>query len=321
MPHPEIVIYLILVTALSVRYRTVERQGYFLSMRNEMKRLFCLVWLVISFPVLAACSFQGTIVSFDQEMIVAPGYKDPHTACDRCHGISQPKGDSALFPPEVDPSKLCLGCHNYRVNHHPVFIAPVKTVKSLFPLFDGKITCLTCHEIHGGPEHKGTSRLLRGGPYSDRRKICFGCHPREQYAAINPHHMQDDAGRRFVVNGETVCLFCHELQPDPSQDKANTVLFKADITFLCLRCHPPMHGDFIEKHFLVMPSEKYLTYMNSPEVQEKFTVPLVPRSRITCSTCHNPHQAGIISFEPAAAGADSRHRLRSNNICVACHNK
>lgn len=164
------------------------------------------------------------------------------------------------------------------------------------------------------------AKAVAGGPYADRRKICFECHAREQYATIDPHKMQDKSGKRSVVNGETVCLFCHVLQPDPTQDKANTVLFKADIGFLCMRCHPPMHGDFLDKHFLVTPPRDYLKYMNRPEVQEKFTLPLVPRGRITCSTCHNPHQDGIISFEPAAAGADSLHRLRNDNICVACHN-
>lgn len=284
-----------------------------------MKKLCCLVWLVISSIVLVSCSLQDIIVQ-QKNVDAAYNYNNPHTACAHCHVIPQPKGEKALPPPYVDPSKYCLDCHNYSVNHHPVNFVPVTPVMNSFPLYSGEIKCLTCHEIHGGLQHEGTPRLLRGGPYADRRKICFDCHTREQYAKINPHKMRDNFGNRLVINGESVCLLCHELKPDPSQERANTVLFKADIGFLCWRCHPLMHGDFLDKHFLVSPSNKFLNNMNRPEVREKFTLPLVPRGRITCSTCHNPHQEGIISFEPAAAGADSLHKLRDDNICEACHN-
>jgi predicted CXXCH cytochrome family protein len=173
--------------------------------------------------------------------------------------------------------------------------------------------------MHGGPEHFGTPKLLRGRAYNDRRRICFDCHKEDQYTDLDPHIMKDDSGNHRVVNGKPVCLTCHDVEPDPTKATANTVLFKADIGFLCWRCHPSMHGDFFEQHFLATPSDEFLAYMNRAEIREKFTLPLVPRGRITCSTCHNPHQEGIISFGPAAAGADSSHRLRDENVCVGCH--
>jgi predicted CXXCH cytochrome family protein len=284
-----------------------------------MNKIICIVGLAVSAAVLASCSLQDIIVR-QQTVVVKRMYKDPHTDCAHCHVVPQPKGAEALFPPYVDPSKLCLDCHTYAANHHPVNVVPVTPVKPVFPLYNGEITCLTCHEIHGGPQHQLTPRLLRGEASDDRREICFDCHTREQYADLDPHIMKDDSGNRRVVNGKPVCLSCHELEPDPSLAKANTVLFKADIAFLCWRCHPSMkHGEFFEKHFLVTPSNEMRVYMNRPEVQDKYTLPLVPRGRITCSTCHNPHQEGIISFDPAAAGADSLHRLRDGYICAGCH--
>ena len=78
-----------------------------------------------------------------------------------------------------------------------------------------------------------------------------------------------------------------------------------------------MHSADLRKHFLVVPSEKMSLYLKAGG---RYALPLVPRSRITCSTCHNPHQEGVIFPGPAAAGADSLHRLRDENICMGCHN-
>jgi predicted CXXCH cytochrome family protein len=278
------------------------------------------IWaLVLSSLVLASCGFDGHIFQW-YELVETNVYDNPHTSCADCHGSPNPKGQQAHFPPETDPSKFCLKCHDYKVNHHPTDFVPATPFKAIFPLKNGKVTCLTCHEIHGGLQQKGTPMLLRGGPYPDRRKVCFFCHTDKQYAQLNPHLMQDDKGNRLKVNNALVCLMCHELSPDPTKDKANTVLFKADIGFLCWRCHPLMHDrDFLAKHYLVAPSDKYLMNMRRPAFQEKYTLPLVPRGRITCSTCHNPHQKGIIMNEPASSGADSRHLLRDDKICDACH--
>lgn len=57
------------------------------------------------------------------------------------------------------------------------------------------------------------------------------------------------------------------------------------------------------------------------EKKMEVTIPLVPRKRITCSTCHNPHQKGIIKYEPSAKGAGSPNRLRLSRpaLCFVCH--
>lgn len=284
--------------------------------RKQGRRLRHLGCLLLLATVLASCSLQkyGLFPSR------ASTFQNPHTACVRCHGIETPGAGQALFPSGDDPSDLCLACHSYAQNHHPVNFAPLTTLPPSFPLYGKKIKCLTCHEIHGGPRHEGSSKLLRGGPYVDRRTICFKCHLNEQYADIDPHMMLDSSGKVREVNGKPVCLLCHEVKPDPTQDKESNVYFRADIGFLCWRCHPPMPGSFDSQHFLVRPSKETMAYITSPEIQEKYTLPLVPWGRINCSTCHNPHQAGVILYKPAAAGADSPHRLRAPNLCAACHN-
>jgi predicted CXXCH cytochrome family protein len=250
----------------------------------------------------------------------AAGYKNPHILCTSCHATEKPQPGTTLFTPGTDPSSFCPKCHkDYRENHHPVDFAPANPSASPLPLIGGEIKCLTCHEIHGGPGHEGTPRLLMGGPYADRRAICFKCHSGEKYAAYNPHRMLDDEGNVRIENGKPVCLWCHSKKPDPAVDRTNDVRFRADVGFLCWRCHPLMPINLLAQHFLVRPSAKTRQIMQESEERLLMILPLVPRDRITCSTCHNPHQKGVIQREAAAKGADTVSRLRSPSICYGCH--
>ena len=218
-----------------------------------------------------------------------------------------------------DLSSKCFDCHQYRDNHHPIDVAPSNPEDYPFPLYDGKIKCLTCHhEDHAG----GSANLLRGGPYADLRDICFQCHSEDKYAEIDPHIMLDETGMVLEVDGQPVCLFCHAVKPNPAKDRTEDVRFRADIAFLCWRCHSLMANSlFFEEHFLKKPPIPMIKFIERKEKELKVTIPLVPRERITCSTCHNPHQKGVISYGPSAKGADEPGRLRvpSPAICIVCH--
>jgi predicted CXXCH cytochrome family protein len=274
-------------------------------------------WPLLLAALLMSCSLQNLMEP--QQTPNMGGFSNPHTLCVSCHTSDSPRADASLFPPGIEPSSLCLNCHDYNTNHHPVDFVPPDGWSIPFPLSEGRIRCLTCHEIHGGPGHKGTPKLLRGGPYHDRRTICFKCHQRERYATINPHRMLDSNGSVREVNGKPVCLLCHSKMPNPAVDWTNDVRFRADVGFLCWRCHPPMPDPFFRAHFLVTPSPATLRNMREAEERLIVTLPLVPRGRITCSTCHNPHQKGVIQHEGPAKGADSLYRLRLPSICFACH--
>jgi predicted CXXCH cytochrome family protein len=276
-----------------------------------------LVWAVMLVALLTSCSLQK-LLRPEQPQQTASDYKNPHTLCVSCHPSDSPKG-TELFPTGIEPSSLCLNCHDYQENHHPVDFVPPAGWSIPFPLFEGRIRCLTCHEIHGGPGHRGTPKLLRGGPYEDRRTVCFKCHLRDQYTAIDPHKMLDDNGNVREVNGKPVCLICHSKKPNPAVDWTSDVKFRADVGFLCWRCHPPMPDPFFRTHFLVKPSPQMLERIRETEERLIVTLPLVPRGRITCSTCHNPHQKGVIQHEGPAKGADAVDRLRMPYICSACH--
>ncbi|MGW8161938.1 MAG: hypothetical protein ACWGN1_06785 [Desulfobulbales bacterium] len=212
----------------------------------------------------------------------------------------------------------CLDCHDYEKNHHPVDIPPFGEIP--FPLTDGKITCRTCHY----DDHEtGGRNFLREGPYLEQRDICFKCHHQERYAGLNPHLMLDEKGGiKKTVGGKSVCIICHLNNPNPEMDRTEDVQFRADVGFLCWRCHPPMaNALFLANHFLVEPSPAMLRNQEKNEKRMTVLLPLVPRGRVTCSTCHNPHQQGVIIREAAAKGADSPARLRipSPRLCFVCH--
>jgi predicted CXXCH cytochrome family protein len=295
-------------------------QSCMIYIRHMRSFIICSVLSVAL--LMSSCSLQKFFASEDTPHASTPAsaYKNPHSVCVKCHLTDKPKPDGALFAPGADPSASCLVCHDYRENHHPVDYIPADPSASPFPLYEGRVKCLTCHQIHGGAGNEGTDKLLRGGPYQDRREICFRCHSAETYASINPHEMLDNKNTVREVNGKPVCLLCHSKLPDTAADSTDDVRFRADIGFLCWRCHPPMQSDpFFNTHFLVRPSAKTLNNMHQSEEKLFVILPIVPRDRITCSTCHNPHQAGVIQRDAAAKGADTMGRLRLSSMCFACH--
>lgn len=220
---------------------------------------------------------------------------------------------------EIPQSAACLDCHeSYKVNHHPVDLVPNNPSRIPFRLYDGKITCLTCHlEDINGPDHTSMARSKVEGP-----DICFKCHSGEEYADIDPHIMLESDGRVVQVKGGPVCLVCHTVRPNAEVDRTKDVKFKADVAFLCWRCHGIMaNAMLLNAHFQIEPSASMLSYMRGKEYELAVTIPLVPRQRITCSTCHNPHQEGVIVYLPSAKGADSKNRLRlpHKTLCLVCH--
>ena len=243
-----------------------------------------------------------------------------HVSCVMCHRTSTPEYyEAAMKSGDIDMSAVCMDCHLYSENHHPVNFVPDKAPPAGFPLIDGQMKCLTCHEAHGNQKQAHTN-LLRGAPYKDRRDVCFACHSTDQYTDLNPHKMFDADGKIRKVNNESICLVCHIKVPNQSNPKEQ-ITFKADVAFLCWRCHPPMPDNFFTGHFLAKPSKKTFRYMKDKGEENNVSLPLLNRNRVTCSTCHNPHQSGIIKNTAAASGADSQALLRlpKDKICSSCH--
>ena len=258
--------------------------------------------------------------------------------CGSCHEGKPGQLEPNLKFPQ-NPSRGCVKCHDYlkQEDHHPSEIAldSVVVIPPYFKLHNGKMECLTCHQVHSGGEYQsGTPNLLAGGHYSYRRSICFQCHDRSQYDDVNPHEAMLNGDK--TLNHDT-CSLCHAERPDPRFDRTKDVRFKAEIHFLCLRCHPPMQGQFFSNHFLKEPDMEAIEgvgadvglgkgpdtfdLMKFKERHSDILLPLDPKERITCSTCHNPHQPGVMVDKKAAIGAGGKQRLRFKDKCAGCHTK
>jgi hypothetical protein len=235
--------------------------------------------------------------------------------CEACHTVkpTTAKGEPGAQPlSEIplrsdDPNELCNRCHESglsKANAHPIKEVPEAfkaRIPEGWPLYNGGLTCLTCHTGGDSPVFDPENpSFLRGAPYETRNAICWNCHTREEFAELNPHErIQDLEG----------CEFCHQTKPDLDKlmaGEAQEVKFKGDIVILCIRCHDdnphPAGSDHTGLPDKASMDEKGII------IPEEF--PLDANGKVTCSTCHNPHAEGAL-----------RGDFVGMMVCMQCHTR
>ena len=120
---------------------------------------------------------------------------------------------------------------------------------------------------------------------------------------------------------ELTCLYCHTEIPDEKRANYEDVKLLANPEVLCVGCHGRITENQWHTRHLRKPPVEIANRIK--ELQEKFHIilPLDADGKITCATCHNPHQKGVIPDKRAGAkgaGEKFRHRL-GDNMCVKCH--
>jgi hypothetical protein len=150
---------------------------------------------------------------------------------------------------------------------------------------------------------------------------------------INPHEQINDEGE--ILWGK--CLICHRNVPDIKKERSIKdvkLRFDKEIKDICYRCHTVIKHPGAEgatAALLGRPAPLHLIepppniYMNMRLAQKDVStiMPLDPNTgKITCPTCHNPHERGVLVGK-ADWGADSVRRLRTEglDICQFCHRK
>ena len=127
-----------------------------------------------------------------------------------------------------------------------------------------------------------------------------------------------------TINHEK-CLYCHLGMPDEKTQHFKDVKLIGKLEILCYRCHykqSTLHP--INANHLVIPSESILAIMEESVKELGVILPLDKEGKVTCPTCHNPHEKGVLpSEESSAQGASEKYRLRlaaqNLQICIACH--
>jgi len=260
--------------------------------------------------------------------------------CTECHEASEKDNPNPPLRFGDDFSATCK-CHGYSAGTyiHPVEVVPSPAKKAVipptFPLRNGKITCSTCHDIslqcmENPSAEEENKAFLRGAPYLSRTGLCVRCHQKGNYRMFDPHNQLDKNGH--IVPEK--CLYCHTEVPDVSRGTFNTsgihdqnVGLIGDLEVLCHRCHfkqSTLHPINAE-HFRV-PSSKIRNAMKETEARLGVLLPLDYSGKVSCPTCHNPHERHVIpANRPAARGADEKYRLRvpgqAGQMCLACHRK
>ena len=220
----------------------------------------------------------------------------PHVRRGLCFACHANTDDYALRNEDVNA--LCDRCHasgRILANIHPLRKVPPKiTVPKGWPLTDGALTCLTCHD-QGHEDQPQRQWMLHGGPYATARAVCRNCHNTSDLEASEIHR---------EVNEGRSCEMCHKKRPTPGSDTIKTVTFIADPDLLCLRCHDQSAGDGMIHHAEVLGRE-------IDEGHLPVELPLY-RGRVICATCHNPHLRD-------ATGTRLREAIGTSNLCQGCH--
>ncbi|MBI5893732.1 MAG: hypothetical protein HZB79_08810 [Deltaproteobacteria bacterium] len=271
-------------------------------------------------------------------------YPNPHWKeglCNECHEGIPEKGRKQAFKYGGDIIKMCNSCHDVVSAHkyiHATGMVPSEEKLNKMPDDfkkalnrgdkEGKMTCLVCHEmlyqcLKENYNRKAIdSRFFRGGPYNSRTEICYNCHDASQYARLDPHEQITDEGEILIDK----CIICHKITPDVKRVKGiEDVRFQVDEDFAQPLKPGEKPGEEKVISHIRLPYEKVLKRYKFTEAEREYVLPLEPGTgKITCATCHNPHERGIQKFTKADRGADNRQRLRAGGggaLCMNCHDK
>lgn len=299
-------------------------------------RYFILVSEQLLRPGIRVYAWRGpppATAARDQQRVFASAVPSPHWSpqrCDTCHTMTPAGQPRPIVAAEVD--RMCLECHDgtkAAQEAHPIgrrAVTAQTRAPADWPLVDGRIGCLTCHDIgaHCDPaavRPAQNSALVRGFDPSEPLASCRNCHIAEQWR-INPHRATDSAS----------CAFCHSTPPPLNGGRrSGEASLHIDDSRICLGCHTPHADPAPRGHLGAAMGEPYRSNlarareMLSADVSSVIDPLPIANDRITCYTCHNPHAPGLFPTSSdlglRAAQEPFDLRLPAAALCIACHGK
>ena len=152
-------------------------------------------------------------------------------------------------------------------------------------------------------------------------QFCVRCHIVEDYSKINIHKQIDEDGE---IRSK-MCAGCHYVLPEDSGEMLISINSRYDPREFCLLCHKK--EVYMENHpagpHLVEPSRDIYYSLLAAEKRIGASLPLY-EDRITCSTCHDSHQKGVlkrhewIESDKERVGVGVRAEYREI-LCTGCH--
>ncbi|MCY2954553.1 MAG: hypothetical protein NTU53_21695 [Planctomycetota bacterium] len=250
----------------------------------------------------------------------APNPHWKHDTCETCHTVQD--GTKRPITPDT-ADEICLKCHDgskAAMEFHPVArpLDPEKYARpDQWPLVNNRLVCMTCHDMKVGCVEAinapAQNRMMLRNFQAGRAKgqpFCQNCHKEATYQKLNPHLMLLSDKDETI---EEKCLFCHTKPLDRAAVvRIGNPSLKIDEVTLCRDCHPQHKDPTNQNHvgtrltadMLATMYIREITGLQSPVgpksiAQVKATgkkptrMPVFPGDVILCTTCHNPHQAGV----------------------------
>lgn len=271
--------------------------------------------------------------------------------CQSCHRIHGARDEKALMV-ENKNSALCGYCHEDRYAHdrkeaglmgtHPVNIVSDK-VEIADELVEkgskkggqGEIICQTCHKPHYA-EKEASILVMR----NTRSTLCKTCHGDKKTVDNTKHDLALAEGELKNIRGQTVeeagtCSACHVPHGGNSLKMWARPLKQGQdkLAELCLSCHAD--GKVAAKKQVgtyTHPVGKDIARLGNEVELPGYTkegVQAEGKGRVTCASCHNPHQ-----WDPNDPSKESRPgdpsdasnrflRVANNGpnspLCQSCH--
>lgn len=165
-----------------------------------------------------------------------------NVTCTTCHSVHQYKSDSGQLKKETQ-LETCAQCHRDKVRR--------LNRTSHMPVREGKLQCMTCHNVHGSQNVK----LLRAG--TTVNESCTSCHSEKrgpflwEHAPVrescvtchDPHGSSND--RMLVAKAPMLCQRCHVSTRHPAtiyDNAAARVGNNRMVGRACVNCHSNIHG-------------------------------------------------------------------------------
>ncbi len=284
------------------------------------------------------------------------GSKKNQIICQTCHNPHGSTSDKFLIIPNsgrgVSHSALCETCHTIKPDiaekskmrkfSHPVDIPlpegadlPERWGNGEIPYLseDGLINCRTCHSPHNAASN---THLLT--QKNEKEITCLICHVSKKPITGSKHDMDTMAPDEKNVDGKTVsvggvCSACHFMHKGTAPKMwARPVSGEGDtMSQLCYSCHAKDKvGEKKTTGEFTHPVDVYPANNTAGNGLPLFDNDLKKdgNGKVTCASCHNPHQWDPVSPDARAAktaeGDATNSFLRKRgapltDLCVSCH--
>jgi len=278
--------------------------------------------------------------------------------CHPIHGARGKEGVWALIGGESAAEQSCETCHRVegpgKLMETPhigkTLPVEIKNIPDNMPASpDGKIQCMTCHDIHqegGNPKLLASTRQDSG--------VCLICHAQAAELVESFHDMRISAPDARNLSGETAdqsgpCGACHVIHPNDetagvwaqSLPSPLGTKMKVDVQDeygrgFCTCCHRqnqcasqriPKNVDHPAVSLLnrIWQKSSPGALTEQPGYMPTFDRKgeLSPTGAISCLTCHEPHTAAVVpNAQNKSALSRRRMFLRpqaKQRLCIDCH--